>query len=66
MPACRLDESQAQVGSGGIAVTYATGFLSQKFGSFTGPIMLMGAMPIIGITFLFLVIGRIAPYRKKG
>jgi len=58
--------SHMGAGFGGIAVTYATGFLSQKFGSFTGPIMLMGAMPIIGITFLFLVIGRIAPYHKKG
>lgn len=57
--------SHMGAGFGGIAVTYATGVLSQKFNSFTGPIMLMGAMPIIGITFLFLVIGRIAPFRKK-
>ena len=57
--------SHMGAGFGGIAVTYVTGHLSQRFGSFTGPIMLMGVVPIIGIAFLFLVIGRIAPYRSE-
>ena len=56
--------SHMGAGFGGLAITYVTGYLAQRFGSFTGPIMLMGAMPIIGITFLFLVIGRIAAYEK--
>ena len=57
--------SHMGAGFGGIVVTYLAGLLSDRTGSFTSTIMLMGAMPIIGITFLFLVIGRIAPYRKK-
>lgn len=56
--------SHMGAGFGGIAITYVTGYLAARFGSFTGPIMLMGVMPIIGITFLFLVIGRIAAYDK--
>ena len=56
--------SHMGAGFGGIAVTYVTGYLAKTFGSFTGPIVLMGIMPIIGITFLFLVIGRIASFDK--
>jgi len=54
--------SHMGAGFGGIAINWLTGKLAQQFGSFTGPIMLMGIMPIIGITFLFLVIGRIASF----
>lgn len=56
--------SHMGAGFGGIAINWLTGKLAQHFGSFTGPIMLMGIMPIIGITFLFLVIGRIAAFEK--
>lgn len=52
-------------GLGGIAVTTLAGYLADKTGSFTSTIMLMGLMPIVGITFLYIVIGRIAPYRRK-
>jgi len=58
--------SQMGAGFGGIGVTYIACMLADKTGSFASTIMLMGAMPIIGISFLFLVIGRIAPYRKQG
>lgn len=58
--------SHMGAGFGGIVVTYIAGMLADKTGSFASTIMLMGAMPIIGISFLFLVIGRIAPYRKQG
>lgn len=57
--------SHMGAGFGGIVVTTIAGRLSDATGSFTSTIVLMGAMPIIGITFLFLVIGRIAPYRRK-
>jgi len=57
--------SHMGAGFGGIAVTWAAGYLSTKTHSFTSTIMLMGLMPIVGISFIFLVIGRIAPYRLK-
>ncbi len=57
--------SHMGAGFGGIAVTWIAGHLSDKTHSFTSTIMLMGMMPAIGIAFLFLVIGRIAPYHKK-
>ena len=56
--------SHMGAGFGGIVVTAIAGSLADKTGSFAPTIMLMGAMPVIGIAFLFLVIGRIAPYRK--
>lgn len=56
--------SHMGAGFGGIVVTYIAGHLSDLTGSFTSTVMLMGAMPVLGITFLFLLIGRIAPYRK--
>lgn len=56
--------SHMGAGFGGIVVTMVAGYLSTKYHSFKSVIMLMGLMPIVGITFLYLVIGRIAPYRK--
>jgi ACS family hexuronate transporter-like MFS transporter len=57
--------SHMGAGFGGIAMNYAVGHLAKSTGSFTVPFMLMGLMPVIGIAFLFLVIGRIAPYAGK-
>lgn len=56
--------SHMGAGFGGIVVTMIAGYLSTKTGSFKSTIVLMGLMPIVGITFLYLVIGRIAPYKK--
>lgn len=56
--------SHMGAGFGGIVVTMIAGYLSTKYHSFKSVIILMGLMPIIGITFLYFVIGRIAPYRK--
>lgn len=56
--------SHMGAGFGGIVMNYVVGHLAKSTGSFMIPFMLMGLMPIIGITFLFLVIGRIAPYGK--
>lgn len=57
--------SHMGAGLGGIVVTTLAGYLADKTGSFTSTIMLMGCMPVVGITFLYLVIGRIAPYERK-
>lgn len=56
--------SHMGAGLGGIVVTYLAGYLSDSTGSFTSTILLMGSMPLIGIAFLFFVIGRIAPYKN--
>ncbi|MDH7601346.1 MAG: MFS transporter [Armatimonadota bacterium] len=56
--------SHMGAGFGGIVMNYVVGHLAKSTGSFTIPFMLMGLMPLIGIAFLFLVIGRIAPYGK--
>lgn len=57
--------SHMGAGFGGIVVTMVAGYLSTKYHSFKSVIVLMGLMPIVGITFLYLLIGRIAPYRKE-
>lgn len=57
--------SHMGAGLGGIVVTNLVGYLVDKTGSFRSPIILMGVMPVIGITFLYLVIGRIMPYRRN-
>jgi len=57
--------SHMGAGFGGIVMNYVVGHIAKSTGSFTVPFMLMGLMPIVGIVFLFLVIGRIAPYRKE-
>lgn len=57
--------SHMGAGFGGIVVTWIAGYLSTTTHSFKSTIMLMGLMPIVGITFLYLVVGRIAPYRRK-
>lgn len=56
--------SHMGAGFGGIVVTMLAGYLSTRYHSFRYTIMLMGLMPIVGISFLYLVIGRIAPHRK--
>ncbi len=57
--------SHMGAGIGGMVVTYVAGLLSTMTGSFTSTVMLMGAMPLVGIILLLAVIGRIAPYHKK-
>ena len=58
--------SHMGAGFGGIVMNYTVGHLAKSSGSFTVPFMLMGLMPVIGIAFLFLVIGRIEPYSGAG
>ena len=46
-------------GFGGIVITYLTGWLVDRTHSFTSPIVLVGLLPLIGVSLLFLAIGRI-------
>jgi len=56
--------SHMGAGFGGIVVTMVAGYLSTRYHSFKSVIMLMGLMPVLGIALLYLLIGRIAPYKK--
>lgn len=57
--------SHMGAGLGGIVAMYLTGYLADKTGSFSAIVWVMGAMPVIGVTFLYLVIGKIVPYRRE-
>lgn len=51
---------------GAIVMNFVVGYLAKETGGFQIPFLIIGSMPLIGIIFLFLVIGRIAPYQKSG
>jgi ACS family hexuronate transporter-like MFS transporter len=53
----------AGAGLGAILMTQATGFVVDRFGSYTPILIAAGVLPIVGTAVLFWLGGRIRPVR---